>query len=48
MSVANYTKDTEFPNSANMDKWPEIAQNTINVAMDASRVFFDKISKFMP
>ncbi len=48
MSVANYTKDTEFPNRANMDKWPEIAQNTINVAMDASRVFFDKISKFMP
>ena len=48
MSVANFTKDTEFPNSTNTDKWPEIAQNTINVAMDASRVFFDKVSKFMP
>ena len=48
MSVANYVKNTEYPNNSNRAKWPEIAQNTINVTMDASRVFFDKISKFMP
>ncbi len=48
MSVATYMKNTEYPTKRNMAKWPEIAQNTVNVALDASRVFFDKISQFLP
>lgn len=48
MSVVNYSKNSEFPNDANRNRWSEIAQNTINVAIDASRVFFDKISEFLP
>lgn len=48
MSVVDYSKNSEFPNYANRNRWSEIAQNTINVAIDASRVFFDKLSEFLP
>lgn len=48
MSVVDYSKNSEFPNDANRNRWSEIAQNTFNVAIDASRVFFDKISEFLP
>lgn len=47
MSVVNNTKDTEIPNANNVQKWPVIAQNSINSAMDASRVFFKKVSDLL-
>lgn len=48
MSVVNFMKNSEFPNKNNKLKWYDIAQNTINVVIDASRVFFDKISQHLP
>lgn len=48
MSVVNYSKNSEFPNNNNQERWQIIAQNTVNVAMDASRVFLNKISEFLP
>ena len=48
MSVVDYTKKTNFPNNDNKNNWPEIAQNTINIAIDASRAFFDKILEYLP
>ena len=48
MSVVNYSKNSEFPNNSNKNNWHEIAQNTINVAIDSSRVFFDKILEYLP
>ena len=44
MSVVDYVKNTEFPTKNNKAKWPLLAQESMNVALDASRVFFDKIS----
>ena len=48
MSVVNYSKNSELPNNFNKNNWHEIAQNTINVAIDSSRVFFDKILEYLP
>ena len=48
MSVVNYSKNSEFPNNYNEHRWQNIAQNTVNVAMDASRVFLNKVSEFLP
>ena len=47
MSVVSYSQHSEFPNNANKNRWNEIAQNTINVVLDSSRVFFDKISEYL-
>ncbi len=44
MSVVNHTKGLEIPTSENVQRWPEIAQNSINSAIDSSRVFFKKLS----
>ena len=48
VSDVNYSKNSEFPNNNNQERWQIIAQNTVNVAMDASRVFLNKISEFLP
>lgn len=47
MSVVNNTENMELPTSDNVQKWPVIAQNSINSAMDASRVFFKKVSDLL-
>ncbi len=47
MSVVNYSKNSEMPAADNVKRWSEIAQNSINLALDASRVFFKKISDLM-
>lgn len=44
MSVVNNTKHSEVPSLENIQRWPVIAQNSINSAMDSSRVFFKKLS----
>ena len=47
MSVVNYSKNTELPTNNNLNRWHEIAQNTINIAIDSSREFFNKISEYL-
>lgn len=48
MSVVDYSKNSEFPNNHNQQRWQVIAQNSVNAAMDASRVFLNKVSEFLP
>lgn len=48
VSVVDYSKNSEFPNNHNQQRWQVIAQNSVNAAMDASRVFLNKVSEFLP
>lgn len=47
MSVVNYMNKSQIPNSKNVVSWAQIAQNSINIAMDASRVFFSKFLVYL-
>lgn len=47
MSVVNNSKDSEIPTFDHFSQWHFIAQNSINSAVDASRVFFKKVSDLL-
>ena len=46
--ITDDLKNSEFPNNHNQQRWQVIAQNSVNAAMDASRVFLNKVSEFLP
>lgn len=47
MSVADKAAIGEMPTKHNVNKWPEIAQKSINSAIDASKVFFKRVLFFL-
>lgn len=44
MSVVNYSKYSILPGEKNVSQWAKLAQDSINIAVDASKAFFGKIS----
>ena len=47
MSVAEYSANMEMPDKKNIHRWPLIAQNSVNLLIEASREFFARISGFI-
>ena len=44
ISVVEQSSNNIIPDKNNLFKWPQIAQDSINLAIDSSRLFFSKIS----
>ena len=47
VSVVGHSKNTEMPTKDNVLHWDEIAQDTINLVLDSSRLFFAKVSDLL-